>query len=96
MNLNHFKRIGATLAFFSMAVVYASAIWGLAVAGHEAMAGQTPASVAAQVMYFVGYAVLAGLMVDLSRFTLLAFWRQMGQRPYRYRQREKYAARSYA
>ena len=97
MNLNYFKRMGATICFFLMAVLYAAVIWGLALAGHEAVAGQSSNSLITQIASFVGYAVLAGLMVDLSRLMLSALWGQVWTpRRKRVLQRDEYVARSYA
>ena len=89
--------MGTTIGFFLMAVLYATVIWWLTITGHEAVAGQSPNSLVAQIASFVGYAVLAGVMVDLSRFALSVLWGQVWTPcPKRARRREKYVSRSYA
>lgn len=75
LTLNRFKIVGVTIAFFFVAVVEAAVAWGLTETGHGVVPGQGVDNWIVQSAYIVGYAVFAGLMVDLSRWIVSALWR---------------------
>ena len=79
MNSKHLRRMGVTISFFLSAFVLAAAAWGLAATGVELLPGLSPSSWAEQIVYFTGYAVLAGMMADLTRFTVSSLWPLMAK-----------------
>lgn len=79
LTLNRFKILGVTIAFFFVAVVEAAVAWGLTETGHGVVPGHGVDNWLVLSAYIVGYAVFAGLMVDLSRWIVFVLWRPIGK-----------------
>ena len=91
MKLTYFKGLGVTLAFFMPAAVFAACVWALAATGQLSVQGSS--NWTEQAALLVGYAVIAGLMVDACRLALSALWRRLLSPRSR---RERYDSRTYA
>ena len=68
MEHNRYKLLGVTLAFVGMAVSITAFLWAVSAAGFEIAPGHTAENWGVQGLYVIGYAVVAGLMVDLFRW----------------------------
>ena len=91
MKLSYFKGLGVTLAFFLPAAVFAGCVWALAAMGRLSVQGISNWN--EQAALLVGYAVIAGLMVDTCRVVLSALWRRLvNPRP----RQDGYDTRTYA
>ena len=76
MELKRFSNLGATLTFFTLAVVVAAGMLALTASGQLVIPGHTVSSWFEQSAFVAAYATLAGAMVDAIRLLARILWRR--------------------